>query len=120
MKREELEKYVGELSPELQEKARQCKDMKELNAMLAENDVELSEDALQAVAGGCSVSSDKFDKGDPIPDWKCPDCGQTVYYWDELYDAMLGAYIRAYCNNPNCKSYNNGLWRWKNGGLKKC
>ena len=53
---ENLEKYIGELSPELQEKARQCKDMKELNAFLAENDVELSEDALQAVAGGCTVS----------------------------------------------------------------
>ena len=35
MKREELEKYIGELSHE----------------MLAENDVELSDDALQAVAG---------------------------------------------------------------------
>ena len=58
MKNENLEKYIGELSPELQEKARQCKDMKELNALLAENDVELSEDALEAVAGGCSSSED--------------------------------------------------------------
>ena len=55
MKKEELEKYIGELSPEMQEKARQCKDMNELNALLAENDVELSEDALGAVAGGCSA-----------------------------------------------------------------
>ena len=54
MTREELEKYISELSPEMQEKARQCKDMQELNALLAENDVELSEDALSAVAGGCS------------------------------------------------------------------
>lgn len=46
MKKEELEKYVGELSPEMQEKARQCKTMDELNALLAENDAELSEDAL--------------------------------------------------------------------------
>ena len=51
MKKEELEKYVSELSPEMQEKARECKDMNELNALLAENDVELSEDALGAVAG---------------------------------------------------------------------
>ena len=49
----ELEKYIGELSPELQEKARECKTMDELNTLLAENDVELSVDALQAVAGGC-------------------------------------------------------------------
>ncbi len=55
MKREELEKYVGELSPEMQEKARACKTMEELNTLLAENDVELSEDALQAVAGGCGT-----------------------------------------------------------------
>ena len=58
MKNENLEKYIGELSPEMQEKARQCKDMKELNALLAENEVELSEDALSAVAGGCSSSED--------------------------------------------------------------
>ena len=37
----------------MQEKARQCQTMEELNALLAENDVELSDDALQAVAGGC-------------------------------------------------------------------
>ena len=61
MKREELEKYIGELSPEMQEKARQCKDMKELNALLAENDVELSEDALKAVAGGgCTPSEEPY------------------------------------------------------------
>ena len=51
MKREELEKYIGELSPEMQEKARQCKDMGQLKALLAESDAELSDDALQAVAG---------------------------------------------------------------------
>ncbi len=117
---ENLGKYLGELSPELQEKARACKTMEELNTLLAENDVELSEDALSAVAGGCSVSSDKYNKGDPIPEWKCPDCGQTLYYWDECYDAMWGSYVRAYCANTNCKSHNNGLWRWKGDGLKKC
>ena len=57
MKREDFEKYIGELSPEMQEKARECKDMTELNALLAENDVELSEDALESVAGGCTSSS---------------------------------------------------------------
>ena len=62
MKKEELEKYIGELSPEMQEKARACKDMNELNAFLAENDVELSEDALQAVAGGCSSSDDNKER----------------------------------------------------------
>ena len=60
MKKEELEKYVSELSPEMQEKARECRTMEELQAMLAENEVELSEDALAAVAGGCSSSEEKI------------------------------------------------------------
>lgn len=82
MKKEELEKYVGELSPELQEKARACKDMKELSVLLAENDVELSEDALQAVAGGCGTAP-TCDKCGTKKEWKslrewegwvCPKC----------------------------------------------
>ena len=119
MKREEIEKYIGELSPELQAKARECKDMGELNALLAENDVELSEDALEAVAGGCSASSEDYNQGDPMPSWHCPDCGSRLYYWDAVHDFWLGTSVRAYCANPNCKSCNNGLWWWKNGGLKK-
>ena len=67
MEKENLEKYIGELSPEMQEKARQCKNMQELNALLAESDVELSEDALKAVAGGCGSSE--------AP--KCEKCGAT-------------------------------------------
>ena len=119
MKKNELEKYIGELSPELQAKARQCKDMQELNALLAENDVELSDDALEAVSGGCSVSAEMYNQGDPIPSWYCPDCGSQLYYWDQIADFLTGCYNRAYCANPNCKSYNNGLWRWKNGCLRK-
>ncbi len=56
MKKEELEKYIGELSPELQEKIRECKTMEEFNTLLAENDVELSDDVLEAVAGGCGTT----------------------------------------------------------------
>ena len=119
MTNENLEKYIGELSPEMQDKARECKTMEELNALLAENDVELSEDALQAVAGGCSVSSDVYDKGDPIADWYCPECGCQLYYWDSEYDAMWGSFYRTYCNNPSCNSYNNGLWRKKDDKIVK-
>ena len=79
MKKEELEKYIGELSPEMQEKARKCKTMEELNALLAENDVELSEDALQAVAGGCS-SKKPYHKvcGELLPAYWCNKCQKTV------------------------------------------
>lgn len=111
MKREELEKYIGELSPELQEKARHCKDMKELNDLLAEKDVELSEEALQAVSGGCSLSSNCYDQGDITPA-TCPSCGNKLYYWDMVKEIFTGypAKTRLYCQNPSCESYNNGLW----------
>ena len=111
MKKAELEKYIGELSPELQEKARQCKDMGELNDLLAESDVELSEDALEAVAGGCSMSSSCYNQGD-LTTAICPACGCQLYYWDMVYETF-GHYdekTRMYCNNPSCSSYNNGLW----------
>ena len=48
-----FEEYIKDLSPELQEKARQCKTKEELNAFIAENELELPEDALESVAGGC-------------------------------------------------------------------
>ena len=116
MKREELKKYVGELSPELQEKARECKTMEELQSMLAENDVELSEDALQAVAGGCSDTTSSYNQGDPMPD-HCPECGCTLYYWDMCaFEKKCSHIIRMYCNNPNCSSYHNGLWFKPDGG----
>ena len=82
MKKEELEKYIGELSPEMQEKARACKDMNELNALLAENDVELSEDALEAVAGGCRTAK------------KCPKCGTEMEYF-----SVHGDYSGWRCTN---------------------
>ena len=116
MKREELEKYMGELSPELQEKARQCKNMTELNALLAENEVELSEDALEAVSGGCTVSSSVYNRGDMIGWLFCPACyfggnRNNLRYWDECYMEKGHEYIiRMYCDNPKCSSYNNGLW----------
>ena len=111
MKKEELEKYIGELSPELQAKARECKDMTELNALLADNDVELSEDALEAVAGGCSASSDIYNQGDPVMGYRCPDCNSQLYYWDMCANEKGALYItRLYCNNSGCSSCGNGLW----------
>ena len=111
MKKEELEKYIGDLSPEMQEKARECKTTEELQTLLAENDVELSEDALSAVAGGCSKSSVHFNKGDLVKGAVCPGCGSTLYYWDMCNSEKGYANIlRMYCNNPSCSSYNNGLW----------
>jgi hypothetical protein len=86
MKKEELEKYIGELSPELQEKARQCKTMDELNALLAENDVELSEDALQAVSGGCKSTVNYY--------YVCRLCGQKVAACTEADRPAIEEYLR--------------------------
>ena len=49
-----LEEYIKDLSPELQEKARACKTKDELLELAAENGLEIPEDALEAVAGGCT------------------------------------------------------------------
>ena len=49
-----LEEYIKDLSPELQEKARACKTKDELLELAAENDLEIPEEALEAVAGGCT------------------------------------------------------------------
>ena len=111
MKKEDIEKYIATLSPELQEKARACKNMDELKKFVAENDVELPEDVLQAVSGGCELSSRVYNSGDRVKCVKCGDCGGPLYYWDMLWGG-LGGYdvIRMYCDNPECKSYKNGLW----------
>ena len=52
---EKFEKYIKDLSPELQEKARQCKTKEELDAFIVENEIELPEDALEMVSGGCET-----------------------------------------------------------------
>ena len=109
MKKSELEKYIGELSPEMQEKARQCKDMKELNALLAENDVELSESALEAVAGGFEVV---YFEPEPLPDWICPLCGSQLYFMFEFKGRIV-----AYCANKSCRSYRTFNWTKKDNQI---
>ena len=111
MKKEELEKYVSELPPDLQEKARACKTMQELNTLLAENDVELSEDALQSVAGGCSAK-DVCAKGYIFIN-QCPCCGGNLKYHDTCYEN--GEYvIRAHCVKTSVlywKTQHSDKWR---------
>ena len=49
-----LEEYIKDLSPELQEKARQCKTKNDLMQLVADEDLEMPMDALEGVAGGCT------------------------------------------------------------------
>ena len=52
----ELEKLLSELSPELQQKARECKTQEELNDLIADNDLELPDEVLDMVAGGAGCN----------------------------------------------------------------
>ena len=87
MDKELLEKSISGLSPELQEKARACQSMNELLELIAENDVELSDDALEAVAGGCFTKNKAYHTicGDELSSWGFPEksyfcnrCRKTV------------------------------------------
>ena len=47
-----IEEYIKDLSPELQEKARACTSTDELLKLAQENKIPLPDEALEAVAGG--------------------------------------------------------------------
>ena len=80
---ENFEKYIEGLSPELQEKARECKTKEELNDFIAENDLELPEEALELVSGGCTQQM------------KCPKCGSERIEVEEY----KGGGLKEYCKN---------------------
>ncbi len=53
-----LKGVYDSLSDELKEKAKQCKTMDELTALAAKEGIELPDEALDAVSGGCGEDSD--------------------------------------------------------------
>ena len=75
---EKFSEYLKDLPPELQEKAKNIKTMEELNEFLSENDIELPEDALEAVSGGCGEPW--FYEEGTIFRGCCPDCGGDLEY----------------------------------------
>ena len=77
----DIESYIKDLSPELQEKARACGSGEELLALAKEAKVPVPDEALVAVAGG-----DDVDVGSCGPDC-CPKCGHREKpYWSEWLD----------------------------------
>ena len=92
-----IEDYIKnmDLSPELEEKARLCTTSSELMELAAENDIELSEDALEMVSGGINCGC--LHSNRTVLETKCPpkqyvsqrmlrwekcicnDCGETVF-----------------------------------------
>ena len=63
-----LEEYIKDLSPELQEKARACSSPNELLELAADEDMEIPMDALEGVAGGYIIHRETV---------SCPKCGQV-------------------------------------------
>ena len=72
---ERINELLSGLSPELREKAGNIKTQEELNEFLSENDIELPEDALEAVSGGCGEPKEKV-----IYANACPDCGADLEF----------------------------------------
>ena len=62
MKNLDIEQYIKDMPPELQEAARKCSSREELMELAGDNDVELSMDALEAVSGGCFTDDELTDE----------------------------------------------------------
>ena len=69
----DIESYIKNLSPELQEKARACGSVEELLVLAKEEKVPVPDEALAAIAGG-----DQPDPENCKPAVvQCPYCGRT-------------------------------------------
>lgn len=79
-----IEKYIRDLSPELQEKARACKSVEELLKLADDNNVELTPDQLEAVSGGTAFTagSNVFNYHLTYPR-NCYNCRIEGYYTGE-------------------------------------
>lgn len=85
MAKNNIDDYIKDLSPELQEKARACKSREEIMALAAEEDFELTQDILENVSGGCSTKKTAYCR---IHNIECqpkynnssPAMGSVMYY----------------------------------------
>lgn len=70
----DIESYIKDLSPELQEKVRACKSVDELLTLAKENSIAIPDEALSSIAGG----QDSEDVGKCNPsNPPCPKCKGT-------------------------------------------
>ena len=91
-----LDDYIKDLAPELQEKARACGSIEELLALAKDADVPLPDVALAAIAGG-----DQSDLGN-CKKLACPKCGSTNVeeYFGEEGVSIIGDTYR--CKDCGC------------------
>ena len=66
----DIENYIKDLSPDLQEKARACGSVGELLALAKEAKIPLPEEALAAIAGGAGLEAHREQA-------TCPQCGRN-------------------------------------------
>ncbi|MDO4851108.1 MAG: Nif11-like leader peptide family natural product precursor [Actinomycetota bacterium] len=91
-----LEDYIKDLDPELQEKARACGSVEELLALAKEAKVPLPDEALAVIAGGDDQDAGSCRHED------CPKCGSK----DTVDDGTDGRYWYWHCNTCG--------YKWKN------
>ena len=92
---EKYKDYLKDLSPELQEKAKDIKTNEELLEFLSDNDIELPEDALDAVAGGNGCSNSEGNSG------AAPCAHQSTFELEGFIgynDDEVGEYYSEQCN----------------------
>ena len=113
---EKINAMLNGLSPELQEKAKDIKTQEELMEFLSDNDIELPEDALEAVAGGCGEP--RFYEKGTVFKGRCPDCGGDLLY-DRMVKHRASMRTVARClktgNTFSCaytQEYNNVWTKW--------
>ena len=114
---EKINAFLKDLPPELQEKAKDIKTQEELMEFLSDNDVEIPEDALENVSGGCTVPNE-YNPG-AVLDEPCPDCGARLVYHDNCKVTGEGNCLRAHCPTTGVlyykrsyKSYLDGPSTW--------
>ena len=102
---EKYKDYLKDLSPELQEKAKDIKTQEELLEFLSDNDIEIPEDALDAVSGGNGCGNSENSEAAPCThqsvfelegfigqddgggygeyySMQCNACGAILYYFE--------------------------------------
>ena len=75
-----IDSYIKNMPPELQEKARACGSAQELLALAREAKVPVPDEALEAIAGGDDPDPQNCDENP-----RCPHCGSTNVGFDMMY-----------------------------------
>ena len=92
-----LDDYIKDFAPELQEKARACGSVEELLALAKDANVPLPDEVLATVAGGSQPDPENCKRK-----IKCPKCGSTHVkrYFGEQGDAAIADTYE--CNDCGC------------------